>query len=168
MNWVDASIMIVTGLSCIFGIWRGLVKEVLSLVTWVFALLVARMYSEVVADVLFSSFDNITVRYVTAFALIFIGVMMFGTFVNFLMSKLLIFTGLKFADRLLGGLFGIARGVLIVVIGLFFSSFFLSQAEYWQKSKLIPYGQTMIEMSRSFIQDRSDAEVSMFQTKADF
>ena len=105
MNWVDASIMIVTGLSCIFGIWRGLVKEVLSLVTWVFALLVARMYSEVVADVLFSSFDNITVRYVTAFALIFIGVMMFGTFVNFLMSKLIIFTGMKFADRLFGGLF---------------------------------------------------------------
>ena len=93
---------------------------------------------------------------------------MFGTFVNFLMSKFLVFTGLKFADRLLGGLFGIARGVLIVVIGLFFSSFFLSQAEYWQKSKLIPYGQTMIEMSRSFIQDRRDAEVSMFQTKADF
>ena len=60
MNWVDASIMIVTGLSCIFGIWRGLVKEVLSLVTWVFALLVARMYSEVVADVLSVSYTHLT------------------------------------------------------------------------------------------------------------
>ena len=160
MNWVDASILIVTGLSFTFGIWRGLVKEVLSLVTWLLALLVARSYSEVVAATLFNSFDNITMRYVTAFALIFIGVMMLGTFVNFLMSKLLIFTGLRFVDRILGGLFGIARGVLIVVVGLFFSSFFLSQGEYWQNSKLIPYGQTMIEMSRSFIQDRGDAEVS--------
>ena len=160
MNWVDASILIVTGLSFTFGIWRGLVKEVLSLVTWLLALLVARSYSEVVAETLFNSFDNLTMRYVTAFALIFIGVMMLGTFVNFLMSKLLIFTGLRFVDRILGGLFGIARGVLIVVVGLFFSSFFLSQGEYWQNSKLIPYGQTMIEMSRSFIQDRGDAEVS--------
>ena len=160
MNWVDASILIVTGLSFIFGIWRGLVREVLSLVTWVVALLVAKNYSEVVAEALFNSFDNLTMSYVTAFALIFIGIMMLGTFINFLMSKLLVFTGLKLVDRLLGGLFGIARGVLIVVVGLFFSSFFLSQAEYWQTSKLIPYGQTMIEMSRSFIQDRSDTEVS--------
>ena len=160
MNWVDASILIVTALSFTFGIWRGLVREVLSLITWVLALLVARSYSEVVAATLFNSFDNLTMRYVTAFALIFIGVMMLGTFVNFLMSKLLIFTGLRFADRILGGLFGIARGALIVLVGLFFSSFFLSQGEYWQNSKLIPYGQTMIEMSRSFIQDRGDAEVS--------
>ena len=160
MNWVDASILIVTALSFTFGIWRGLVREVLSLITWILALLVARSYSEVVAATLFNSFDNLTMRYVTAFALIFIGVMMLGTFVNFLMSKLLIFTGLRFVDRILGGLFGIARGVLIVVVGLFFSSFFLSQGEYWQNSKLIPYGQTMIEMSRSFIQDRGDAEVS--------
>ena len=168
MNWVDASILIVTGLSFTFGIWRGLVKEVLSLVTWLLALLVARSYSEVVAETLFNSFDNLTMRYVTAFALIFIGVMMLGTFVNFLMSKLLIFTGLRFVDRILGGLFGIARGVLIVVVGLFFSSFFLSQGEYWQNSKFIPYGQTMIEMSRSFIQDRNDSEMSQFQTKANF
>ena len=160
MNWVDASILIVTALSFTFGIWRGLVREVLSLITWILALLVARSYSEVVAATLFNSFDNLTMRYVTAFALIFIGVMMLGTFVNFLMSKLLIFTGLRFADRILGGLFGIARGALIVLVGLFFSSFFLSQGEYWQNSKLIPYGQTMIEMSRSFIQDRGDAEVS--------
>lgn len=160
MNWVDASILIVTALSFTFGIWRGLVREVLSLITWILALLVARSYSEVVAATLFNSFDNLTMRYVTAFALIFIGVMMLGTFVNFLMSKLLIFTGLRFVDRILGGLFGIARGALIVLVGLFFSSFFLSQGEYWQNSKLIPYGQTMIEMSRSFIQDRGDAEVS--------
>ena len=160
MNWMDASILIVTALSFTFGIWRGLVREVLSLITWVLALLVARSYSEVVAATLFNSFDNLTMRYVTAFALIFIGVMMLGTFVNFLMSKLLIFTGLRFVDRILGGLFGIARGALIVLVGLFFSSFFLSQGEYWQNSKLIPYGQTMIEMSRSFIQDRGDAEVS--------
>ena len=160
MNWVDASILIVTALSFTFGIWRGLVREVLSLITWILALLVARSYSEVVAATLFNSFDNLTMRFVTAFALIFIGVMMLGTFVNFLMSKLLIFTGLRFADRILGGLFGIARGALIVLVGLFFSSFFLSQGEYWQNSKLIPYGQTMIEMSRSFIQDRGDAEVS--------
>ena len=125
MNWLDTTIIIITGLSCIFGLWRGLVREVLSLVTWILALLVARSYSEVLADFLFMSIDNVTMRYVTAFALLFIAVMMLGTFLNFLMSKLLIFTGLKLIDRVLGGVFGIARGMLIVLVGLFFSSFFL-------------------------------------------
>ena len=124
MNWIDASILIITLLSCIFGLWRGLVREIFSLITWIFALLVARRYSEVLANLLFNSFDNLTMRYVAAFALIFIIVMMLGTFLNFLLSKLLVFTGLKFVDRLMGGVFGIARGVIISVIGLFFSSFF--------------------------------------------
>jgi len=168
MNWIDASILIITLLSCIFGLWRGLVREIFSLITWIFALLVARRYSEILANFLFSSFDNITMRYVAAFALIFIIVMMLGTFLNFLLSKLLIFTGLKFVDRLMGGVFGIARGVIISVIGLFISSFFFSQAQIWQESKLIPYGQTMIEISRTFIQDRRvTAELSQLRTKAD-
>ena len=168
MNWIDASILIVTLLSCVFGLWRGLVREIFSLVTWIFALLVARRYSEVLANFLFNSFDNLTMRYVAAFALIFIIVMMLGTFLNFLLSKLLVFTGLKFVDRLMGGVFGVARGVIISFIGLFVSSFFFSQAQIWQESKLIPYGQTMIEISRAFIQDRRvAAELSQLRTKAD-
>ena len=168
MNWIDASILIIIMLSSIFGLWRGLVREIFSLVTWIFALLVARRYSDVLANFLFSSFDNQTISYVVAFALIFIIVMMLGTLLNFLLSKLLMFTGLKFIDRLLGGVFGIARGVIISFIGLFASSFFFSQAQVWQQSKLIPYGQNMIEISRVFIQDRNGtAEVSQLKSKAD-
>ena len=168
MNWIDASILIIMMLSSIFGLWRGLVREIFSLVTWIFALLLARRYSDVLANFLFSSFDNQTISYVVAFALIFIIVMMLGTLLNFLLSKLLMFTGLKFIDRLLGGVFGIARGVIISFIGLFASSFFFSQAQVWQQSKLIPYGQNMIEISRVFIQDRNGtAEVSQLKSKAD-
>ena len=168
MNWIDALILIIMVLSSIFGIWRGLVREIFSLVTWIFALLVARRYSDVLANLLFSSFDNQTISYVVAFALIFIIVMMLGTLLNFLLSKLLMFTGLKFIDRLLGGVFGIARGVIISFIGLFASSFFFSQAPVWKQSKLIPYGQNMIEISRVFIQDRNGtAEVSQLKSKAD-
>ena len=113
------------------------------------------------------SIDNVTVRYVAAFALIFIAVMMLGTFLNFLMSKLLVFTGLKLIDRVLGGLFGIARGMLIVLVGLFFSSFFLSQGDYWQQSRLIPYGRNMIDISRSFIEDAGGMDLPQFQTQTD-
>ena len=153
MNEVDAAILTVTVLSFIFGLWRGLVNEVLSLVTWIAALLVARVYSEYLAGLLVNFLENDSVRYVTAFALIFVIVMMLGTLLNRMLSKLLTITGFKFVDRLLGGVFGIARGLIIVLFVAFISSVFVSQTEQWQQSVLMPYALVAIEWSRIFIND---------------
>ena len=152
-NQVDIVILIITILSSAFGLWRGLIKEVLSLLTWIAALLVSRVYSEPLAGLMAGMIENDGIRYVTAFALLFVTVMMLGTFLNFLMSKLLTFTGLKMADRLFGAVFGVARGVIIVLVILFISSMFVSETELWQQSQLIPYGMTMIEKSQVFIGD---------------
>ncbi len=159
MNGVDTAILVVTTLSCLFGLWRGLVKEVLSLVTWVAALLVARVYSETLSEFMVNVIDSGSVRYVTAFALIFVVVMMLGTLLNHLLSKLLTITGLKLVDRLLGGVFGAARGVIIVLVIVFISSVFVSETEQWQQSTLIPYGVAMIEWSRIFIEDMNSVNL---------
>ena len=153
MNEVDTAILAVTVFSFIFGLWRGLVNEVLSLVTWIAALLVARVYSEYLAGLLVNFLENDSVRYVTAFALIFVIVMMLGTLLNRMLSKLLTITGFKFVDRLLGGVFGIARGLIIVLFVAFISSVFVSQTEQWQQSVLMPYALVVIEWSRIFIND---------------
>ncbi|MDG2141128.1 MAG: CvpA family protein [Gammaproteobacteria bacterium] len=151
MNWFDAAIITITGLSCAFGLYRGLIKEVLSLLSWIAALLIAKGYSERFSEMLTSLIDSNGVRYAAAFAMIFIVVMMLGTFLNFLMSKILTVTGLKFADRLLGGVFGIARGALIVLVVLFVSRIFMSNGEQWQQSVIIPHGLIVIEWSQNFI-----------------
>jgi len=153
MNVADAVILIVTGISCLFGLWRGLIKEVLSLLTWVAALLVARVYSQYLAELLVNVIDSGSVRYVTAFAILFVIVMMLGTLLNHFMAKLITVTGLKFADRILGGAFGIARGVVIVLVILFIAGVFVAETEQWQQSILIPYGLSAIEWSRIFIGD---------------
>ena len=152
-NQVDIVILIITVLSSAFGLWRGLIKEVLSLLTWVAALLVSRVYSEPLAGLMTGMIDNDGIRYVSAFAILFVIVMMLGTFLNFLISKLLNVTGLKFADRLLGAVFGVARGVIIVLVILFVASMFASETELWQQSQLIPYGMDLIEKSQVFIGD---------------
>ena len=157
-NQVDIVILIITLLSSIFGLWRGLIKEVLSLLTWIAALLVSRVYSEPLAGLMTGMIENDGIRYVSAFAILFVIVMMLGTFLNFLMSKLLNFTGLKLADRLLGAVFGVARGVIIVLLILFVTSVFLSETELWQKSQLIPYGMDLIEKSQVFIGDMNSVE----------
>ena len=153
MNETDTAIMIVTGISCLFGLWRGLIKEVLSLLTWVAAILVARVYSEYLATLLVDLIDSSSIRYVTAFSILFVVVMMLGTLMNHFMSKVINITGLKFADRLLGGVFGVARGVVIVLVILFVTGVFVSETEQWQQSRLIPYGMAAIEKSRIFIGD---------------
>ncbi len=152
-NQVDIVILIITVLSSVFGLWRGLIKEVLSLLTWIAALLVSRVYSEPLAGLMTGMIQNDGIRYVSAFAILFVIVMMLGTFLNFLMSKLLSVTGLKLADRLLGAVFGVARGVIIVLVILFVTSVFVSETELWQKSQLIPYGMDLIEKSQVFLGD---------------
>jgi membrane protein required for colicin V production len=152
-NQVDIVILIITVLSSAFGLWRGLIKEVLSLLTWIAALLVSRVYSEPLAGLMTGVIENDGIRYVSAFAILFVIVMMFGTFLNFLMSKLLNVTGLKLADRLLGAGFGVARGVIIVLVIMFITSMFVSETELWQQSQLVPYGMDLIEKSQVFIGD---------------
>ncbi|MFT7470145.1 MAG: membrane protein required for colicin V production [Kiritimatiellia bacterium] len=152
-NQVDIVILIITVLSSAFGLWRGLIKEVLSLLTWIAALLVSRVYSEPLAGLMTGMIENDGIRYVSAFAILFVIVMMFGTFLNFLMSKLLNVTGLKLADRLLGAGFGVARGVIIVLVIMFITSMFVSETELWQQSQLVPYGMDLIDKSQVFIGD---------------
>jgi membrane protein required for colicin V production len=158
MNEVDIAILVVIGLSCLFGLWRGLIKEVLSLVTWIAALLVARVYSQTLSDLMTGMIENEGARYVAAFASLFVIVMMLGTLLNHLMSKLLTISGLKFADRVFGGVFGVARGVIIVLVIMFITSVFVSETQRWQQSVLIPYGMDLIERSQIFIGDINSVE----------
>jgi len=151
MNEVDAIILVIIGLSCLFGIWRGLVKEVLSLVTWVAALTLARLYSGVLADFIGNLISNESARYVTAFAIVFVFVMMTGTLINHVISKLLTITGLKLVDRLLGGAFGVVRGSVIIVVILFVTGVFVNETPQWQESQLIPYGLSLIEWTLWYI-----------------
>ena len=151
MNEVDAIILVIIGLSCLFGIWRGLVKEVLSLVTWVAALTLARLYSGVLADFISNLISNESARYVTAFAIVFVFVMMTGTLINHVISKLLTITGLKLVDRLLGGAFGVVRGSVIIVVILFVTGVFVNETPQWQESQLIPYGLSLIEWTQLYI-----------------
>ena len=153
MTQVDILILAVIAISSAFGVLRGFVKEILSLLSWIAALLVSRVYSESLAGMLGSLIDNPSVRYVTAFSVLFVIIITLGTALNHFMSKLSVVTGLKALDRLLGAGFGVARGTVIVLVVLFISNVFVSGSEWWQQSTLIPYGMVLIEESQIFIGD---------------
>lgn len=150
MNLLDICILLVVALSSIFGLWRGFVREVLSLLAWIAAIVVARLYSPHLAPLFSSITDNETARYVLAFAVLCFVTLLLGALINHFMTRLISLAGLQMTDRLLGALFGVARGVLIVAVAVYFAAEFYSDRIWWVESQTLPYVQIVIDWGSGF------------------
>lgn len=145
LNFVDIVILAVIALSSLFGIARGLVKEVLSLLVWIAAIVIAYQYSDSLSPMLSSVTGNATAQYALAFAVIVIAVLIGGSIVNAFMSKLVNFAGLQASDRILGVVFGMVRGVIICAVVVYFAASFYSQEPWWLESLTLPYIEGVID-----------------------
>lgn len=138
MNWIDLTILCVLGLSVLIGLFRGLVSEVLALVIWVAAFWVAWLFGPMVSARLVM-ITTPMLREAAGYALCFVVVLVLGAFLRFFVQRLLVSTGLSGTDRLLGMVFGFARGALIVCVLVFlcqFTSF--TREPLWRQSVLLP------------------------------
>ena len=141
MNLADWAIVIVLTLSSVISLTRGFIKEALSLVIWIVALVVANVFSNRLEVFLTNVISTPSLRSIAAFALIFIGVLLIGALLNFLIGLIVKATGLSGTDRLFGMLFGFARGVLIVLVFLIYVPSYvpIKNDPWFQQSSLIPY-----------------------------
>jgi len=139
MTVFDLIVIGIVGLSTIIAFLRGFVRVVMSLVALVAGVLAAIQFSPAVADMLPTLGDNPVTRYLAAFALIFIVVVLVGSLLGWVLSRAIRAIGLGFVDRLLGAVFGVARGVLIVVIAVLLAGLTtLPRQEWWQNALLAP------------------------------
>jgi len=138
MTSPDIVICLLLLLSALIGLFRGLVKEVLSLIIWMAALVVALLFAQPVSDLLVEKIDNTSMRMILAFAAIFISALVAGALVQWVLAKLIETTGLSGTDRLLGFLFGSIRGVLLCIVILIVIRPFSQDAGWWQSSILVP------------------------------
>lgn len=115
MIWVDYIIIGVIGLSALISLIRGFVREALSLAVWVLAFFVAWTFFRELAQHL-TWFSLPSVRLGVALAILFLTTLLVGGLVNYLVGQLVDKTGLTGTDRLIGMLFGAARGVLLVTL----------------------------------------------------
>ena len=116
MTVFDLIAVVAIAISVGFGIWRGVVREVLTLLSWILAFWLAQLFAAVVAGWLPSSWNHQGLR----IAIGFIAVMLVSVVVLSLVSMLIVHlvkvAGLTTSDRMLGAVFGLLRGLLIVVI----------------------------------------------------
>ena len=151
MNWVDYLILVIIIISTLISLLRGFLREIVSLVTWVVGFWVALRFARQLGDV-FSVIHNPSVRVVIGFAILFVVILIIGAAINFLIGKIMEKTGAGAADRVLGMLFGMVRGVVIVAVLVIMAGFTtLPQNDWWHVSRLIPYAESVAGWMRAVL-----------------
>lgn len=113
LDWIFAAVLLA---SVFLGAWRGLVYEVLSLLSWVAALVLAQWLAMDVGLRLPLGGSSEMVRYAAGFLLVFIITIMAGGLIAALFKKIMSSVGLRPVDRILGAIFGASRGVLLLLL----------------------------------------------------
>jgi membrane protein required for colicin V production len=119
LNWVDWIIVVVLTLSTLLSLWRGFVREALSLLAWILAYVAANIFADSLAATLAGVIENVTGRYIVSFVIIFVGVLIIGNLINAVMRRVIKLTGLSTLDRLMGTAFGFTRGLIVVLVAVF-------------------------------------------------
>jgi len=129
--------------SVVISTLRGLVKEILSLAGWVAAFVVANAFGAKLAPMLPSAIPGETVKLIVAFIALFLGVRVLMGLLSLAIGALITATGLTLADRGLGGLFGLGRGIVIVLAGVILCGMTsIPRQAFWKDALLSPMAET--------------------------
>ena len=141
MNFFDYALIAIVGMSMVLSLWRGFVREIISLIGLLAAFVVASHTSAVTGDFLGQWMPKGTVSDIAGFVLVFVIVMVVVGLIGAIVRKLVDVAQLSATDRTLGMIFGFVRGLLL--IGLCFMIFSTYDPHYdqpWLKeSRLTPY-----------------------------
>lgn len=140
MNIADYIILGIVGISVFLGLRRGFVSEAFSLAIWVAAFVIAKLFSNPLVVLAGHLVNPPSFRMPVAFVLLFIATLIIGGLVQRLLSELVKVTGLSATDRMLGLVFGAARGALIVIVtlGVLSRTTDMPKDPWWRQSVVIP------------------------------
>ncbi len=113
LDWICAALLLA---SLLLGAWRGLVFELMSIAGWVVAFLAARWSATVVGDWLPMGESPEPLRYAAGFVLVFIAVAFLCGMLASLARHAAKALGVRPVDRVFGAVFGVLRGVLVLVV----------------------------------------------------
>lgn len=131
---------------------RGLLNEVLSLLGWIAAFVVANAYGAKLAVLLPEIIPGSTVRLIVGFVVLFIGTRLLMSLLTLAVDSLVTASGLKVIDRGLGGLFGFGRGVVIVLaVALLCGMTAIPQQPFWTDALLSPLVESAARTVQQFL-----------------
>jgi membrane protein required for colicin V production len=164
MNGADYAILGVLAVSMLLGMYRGFVRESVALLAWLGGLWLAWRYAPLVEPFLGGALSQPPVRTWAARTIIVIVVVLVGWLVSSVLAYLLRHSGLSLMlDRLLGMLFGVLRGAVVIAALVLLAQFArLDEAKWWKRSVLLPYASECA----SWIQAFAETGMQMLEEKA--
>jgi membrane protein required for colicin V production len=135
VDWIIAAVVLV---SVLVGLLRGVTREIVSLAGWVLGLVLAFFFAEQVGATL--PVEPPELRTVIGAVLILAGVLVLAALLGAVLRALLAAVKLSALDRLLGGLFGLARAALVLGVAVLLASGTpVPKAGWWKESLLLPW-----------------------------
>ncbi|QJQ04724.1 CvpA family protein [Undibacterium piscinae] len=152
MSLFDYLLLFILLSSIIISTMRGLIKEILSLVSWIVSLVLANAYGESLAVLLPSVIPGQMLRLIISFLALFIGVRLLMSLLMLAIDALIKASGLSLADRGLGGLFGLARGcVIVMAVALICGMTAIPQQAFWKDALLSPMVEAAVQTVMPFL-----------------
>ncbi len=152
MTEFDYAVLAIIAASVLVGLWRGVVSEVLALAAWVAAFFVARAEALEVAGWLGARIADPGLRLAAAYVLVFAAVLLVFALARVLISMMLKAVGLGLLDRLLGGAFGVLRGILVVLFAVMVAGMTpLPKADWWRGAVLAPPLETAVIAAKPWL-----------------
>ena len=152
MTIFDYLVIFVLAASVVIGVMRGMVREILSLASWVVAFVVANAYATALAHTLPPVVPGDVLRLILAFIVLFIGARILVGLLAMALGALIEAGGLSALDRLLGVLFGLGRGVVIVLAAVILCGMTsIPQQTFWRNAQLSPLAENGARAVKPFL-----------------
>lgn len=151
MTGFDFAVIAILLASLSFGVWRGMVYELLSLAGWPIAFLMSKFFGGSVAPMMPG---QEAVRLALAYAVIFIAVLIVWSVLAWLLSKLVKAAGLGWLDRVLGALFGVLRGMLVILALVWLAGLtHIPEQPFWRNALTSRAAENVALLTKSWLPD---------------
>lgn len=136
---MDIVFLIIVGISILMGIIKGFIRELFSLIFLILGIVLAYLFYKDVGAIFMKYLSNKDIANFLGFTGIFTSILIVGALFTYLIRKIFTVGPLKAIDRILGGIFGLLRGILIIIIIILVLQAYPSQNNLLNKSKFSPY-----------------------------
>ncbi len=152
LPWIDIVIIALFVISILIGIYRGFVKETLSVVSWALAAVVAFRYGEQASAYIKPYIQQEPLDLAIAYVAVFLISLIVFSVISHLISQIFDSSGMKGIDRSIGSIFGAIRAAAIIVILVLVGRFMaMDNQQWWMDSQFIPYFEPLVEWFKSFL-----------------
>lgn len=127
----------IVGVSLLFGLWRGVVGEIIALVAWGLAIFAAVEFGAKLGQWAFTGLNDPAVRTLAGCVLVFVAVLVIMALLRMLVSHMVKALGLSASDRILGMLFGLLRGLLVCMVLVALGGMTSAPQQAWWKQAML-------------------------------